>query len=101
MYLLAELQQLWQRNVTIREPNHCFHVFVKHHCSSNSFFKETISKKYMLYLSSGYEIKCLGEIYEQSFCLKIFRTYSFNDTIDYQNLGMLWIDSFESRSNFY
>ena len=30
--------------------NRCFRVFVKHHCSGNSFFRENICSKYLLHL---------------------------------------------------
>ena len=70
----------------MRGANHRFHIFIKHHYSSNSFFGETIYSEYLLNLSSMYGINCLGEIYKQKCCLKIFCTFFFNDSIDCENM---------------
>ena len=71
-----------KKSVTIRWAYHCFHVFVKHHYSCNSFYEEKIFKLYLLHFSSMYAIKYLGEIYGLQYCFEIF----FNDSVNSQNL---------------
>ena len=80
VFLCRTLAVMLKKSISIRWAKLDFCVTIEHHYGCNSFFRETISLKYLLHLSSVKRIKCLGEMHKQEFCLKIFCTNSYDLT---------------------
>ena len=58
--------------VSIWWENFYFHVFIENHYGYNSFFGETMDKKYLFHLPSVYWVKFLGVIYKKECHLEVF-----------------------------
>ena len=65
MYSLSKHQQQCQRSFCDHPLSEVLISFlIEHYYGCDSFFKETMSKKYLLHFLSVYEVKSLGEIYK-------------------------------------